>query len=68
VVSFDEALKEAVEVEPGVRKGRMVEVVKRPDARQAHPWMDHLMPVVRFFPLLSSHLWPPVVPGAVFLV
>jgi aromatic ring-opening dioxygenase catalytic subunit (LigB family) len=44
-VSFDNALKEAVEAEPGVRRERMAEVTKRPDARQAHPWMDHLMPV-----------------------
>jgi 4,5-DOPA dioxygenase extradiol len=44
-VSFDNALKEAVEAEPAVRKERMAEILKRPDARQAHPWMDHLMPV-----------------------
>jgi aromatic ring-opening dioxygenase catalytic subunit (LigB family) len=44
-VSFDNALKEAVEAEPSVRRERMAEVTKRPDARQAHPWMDHLMPV-----------------------
>jgi aromatic ring-opening dioxygenase catalytic subunit (LigB family) len=44
-VSFDEALKEAVEADPAVRQERMAAVAKRPDARQAHPWMDHLMPV-----------------------
>ncbi|KAK3311387.1 Extradiol ring-cleavage dioxygenase, class III enzyme, subunit B [Chaetomium strumarium] len=44
-VSFDNALKEAVEADPGVRQERMAAVTKRPDARQAHPWMDHLMPV-----------------------
>jgi len=44
-VSFDEALKEAVEADPSVRQERMREVTKRPDAKQAHPWMDHLMPV-----------------------
>lgn len=44
-VSFDNALKEAVEAEPGVRQERMAAVTRRPDARQAHPWMDHLMPV-----------------------
>lgn len=45
VVSFDEALKEAVEADPSVRQERMAAVAGRPDARQAHPWMDHLMPV-----------------------
>ncbi|KAI1101272.1 LigB-domain-containing protein [Jackrogersella minutella] len=44
-VSFDEALKEAVEVPPSERQARMLEVSKRPDARQAHPRFDHLMPV-----------------------
>ncbi|KAK4189228.1 putative ferrous iron binding protein [Podospora australis] len=44
-VSFDNALKEAVEVDPKARQEKMREVTKRPDARQAHPWMDHLMPV-----------------------
>lgn len=44
-VSFDNALKEAVEADPAVRQERMAAVTKRPDARQAHPWMDHLMPV-----------------------
>lgn len=36
-VSFDEALKEAVESPPGERQARLREVTKRPDARQAHP-------------------------------
>jgi len=44
-VSFDNALKEAVESDPSVRQEKMAAVTKRPDARQAHPWMDHLMPV-----------------------
>lgn len=44
-VSFDNALKEAVEAGPAVRQERMAAVTKRPDAKQAHPWMDHLMPV-----------------------
>ncbi|KAI2604726.1 LigB-domain-containing protein [Hypoxylon fragiforme] len=43
--SFDEALKEAVESPPSERQARMREVAKRPDARQAHPRFDHLMPV-----------------------
>jgi 4,5-DOPA dioxygenase extradiol len=44
-VSFDEALKDAAEASPDVRQARMAELVLRPDARKAHPWMDHLMPV-----------------------
>ncbi|KAK0613137.1 Extradiol ring-cleavage dioxygenase, class III enzyme, subunit B [Bombardia bombarda] len=44
-VSFDKALKEAVEADPKERQARMAEVARRPDARRAHPWMDHLMPV-----------------------
>ncbi|KAI1411363.1 LigB-domain-containing protein [Hypoxylon sp. FL1857] len=44
-VSFDEALKDAVESPPSERQARMREVAKRPDARQAHPRFDHLMPV-----------------------
>lgn len=44
-VSFDNALKEAVEGDAAGRQERMAAVTKRPDARQAHPWMDHLMPV-----------------------
>ncbi|KAK4232364.1 putative ferrous iron binding protein [Podospora fimiseda] len=44
-VSFDNALKEAVESDPSMRQEKMREVTKRPDAKQAHPWMDHLMPV-----------------------
>lgn len=44
-VSFDNALKEAVEADPKVREEKMTEAARRPDARQAHPWMDHLMPL-----------------------
>ncbi|KAK3336841.1 Extradiol ring-cleavage dioxygenase, class III enzyme, subunit B [Cercophora scortea] len=44
-VSFDHALKEAVESPPEVRQERMAALTTRRDAKQAHPWMDHLMPV-----------------------
>ncbi|KAH8661942.1 Extradiol ring-cleavage dioxygenase, class III enzyme, subunit B [Xylariales sp. PMI_506] len=44
-VSFDEALKEATEAPATQRQARMAEAARRPDAKQAHPWMDHLMPV-----------------------
>ncbi|KAL9624689.1 MAG: hypothetical protein Q9160_001043 [Pyrenula sp. 1 TL-2023] len=45
--SFDEALREAVEGgEPGEeRNDRMVKLVERDDARQAHPTFDHLLPI-----------------------
>ncbi|KAF6837423.1 aromatic ring-opening dioxygenase [Colletotrichum plurivorum] len=44
-VSFDNALKEAVEAPVGERQEKMSQVCRRPDAKQAHPWMDHLMPI-----------------------
>ncbi|KAK6224281.1 hypothetical protein QIS74_02608 [Colletotrichum tabaci] len=44
-VSFDDALKEAVEAGVDERQEKMAQVCSRPDAKQAHPWMDHLMPV-----------------------
>jgi len=44
--SFDEALKVAVETEPGEkRKAAMEELLQRKDARQAHPSFEHLLPV-----------------------
>jgi 4,5-DOPA dioxygenase extradiol len=45
-VSFDEALKEAVESEPGSqRDGKMKQLVERSDARKAHPTFEHLLPI-----------------------
>ncbi|EON99032.1 putative aromatic ring-opening dioxygenase subunit protein [Phaeoacremonium minimum UCRPA7] len=44
-VSFDNALKEAAEAPPSERQKKMAEICRRPDAKQAHPWMDHLMPI-----------------------
>ncbi|KAI0532345.1 Extradiol ring-cleavage dioxygenase, class III enzyme, subunit B [Xylaria digitata] len=44
VKSFDEALKPAMEASPSERQARLAEVAKRPDAHQAHPHFDHLMP------------------------
>lgn len=44
-VSFDNALKEAVEAPVEQRQMMLAAVCGRPDAKQAHPWMDHLMPV-----------------------
>ncbi|OQD75771.1 hypothetical protein PENDEC_c006G01765 [Penicillium decumbens] len=44
-VSFDEALKEAATTAPAQREQAMAELLKRPDARQAHPTFDHLLPI-----------------------
>ncbi|KAJ5100614.1 Extradiol ring-cleavage dioxygenase class III enzyme subunit B, partial [Penicillium angulare] len=44
-VSFDEALKEAVTTAPGEREKALKNLLKRPDARQAHPTFDHLLPI-----------------------
>ncbi|PLB49292.1 aromatic ring-opening dioxygenase LigB subunit [Aspergillus steynii IBT 23096] len=43
--SFDEALKDAVTTAPEGRERAMAELLKRPDARQAHPYFDHLLPI-----------------------
>ena len=45
--TFDEALRQAVEFEGDVeeRDGMMAELLKRKDARAAHPSFDHLLPV-----------------------
>lgn len=44
-VSFDDALKDAVEAKVDERQEKMAQICRRPDAKQAHPWMDHLMPI-----------------------
>ena len=44
-VSFDAALKEAVEQPVEKRQKAMADLLKRPDARKAHPSFDHLLPV-----------------------
>lgn len=43
--SFDEALKDAVTQPPAEREKAMAELLKRPDARKAHPNFDHLIPI-----------------------
>ncbi|OXV07420.1 hypothetical protein Egran_04817 [Elaphomyces granulatus] len=45
VVSFDEALKGAATTPPSQREKALADLMKRPDARQAHPTFDHLLPV-----------------------
>lgn len=45
-VSFDIALKEAVEKEPGKDRDTAMEaLLKRPDSRKAHPTFEHLLPI-----------------------
>ena len=44
-ISFDEALKDAVTTLPAQREQAMAALMKRPDARQAHPTFDHLLPI-----------------------
>ncbi|RDW72549.1 DODA-type extradiol aromatic ring-opening family dioxygenase [Aspergillus mulundensis] len=43
--SFDEALKDAATKPPAERPQAMVDLLKRGDARQAHPSFDHLLPI-----------------------
>ncbi|KAK3687045.1 hypothetical protein LTR37_019207 [Vermiconidia calcicola] len=43
--SFDEALKNAVEQNPEVREDAMATLLKRSDARRAHPSFEHLLPI-----------------------
>ncbi|KAL5051126.1 hypothetical protein BDW71DRAFT_194202 [Aspergillus fruticulosus] len=44
-VSFDEALKDAATKPPAERPQALVDLLKRGDARQAHPYFDHLLPI-----------------------
>ncbi|CAI7670110.1 hypothetical protein PCG10_003758 [Penicillium crustosum] len=44
-VSFDKALKDAATTAPAERQKAMAELLKRPDARQAHPSFEHLLPI-----------------------
>ncbi|KAE8342356.1 hypothetical protein BDV24DRAFT_130753 [Aspergillus arachidicola] len=43
--SFDEALKKAATAPPAEREQALTDLLKRPDARQAHPTFDHLLPI-----------------------
>ena len=45
-VTFDEALKVATETKPGEQRDEnMIGLLKRQDARQAHPTFEHLLPI-----------------------
>ncbi|KAI1421289.1 putative aromatic ring-opening dioxygenase LigB subunit [Xylaria sp. FL1777] len=43
--SFDEALKEATSAKPEDRRSAMSALLRRSDARQAHPSLEHLLPI-----------------------
>jgi 4,5-DOPA dioxygenase extradiol len=43
--SFDEALKDAANSAPAEREQKMADLLERPDARQAHPTFEHLLPI-----------------------
>jgi 4,5-DOPA dioxygenase extradiol len=45
-VSFDEALRDAAEHEPPAeRKQKMLDLLQRKDVQQAHPTVEHLLPI-----------------------
>ena len=43
--TFDEALKDAVATSPSKREQEMAQLLRRPDARRAHPSFEHLLPI-----------------------
>ncbi|KAL4865813.1 hypothetical protein BDV12DRAFT_199782 [Aspergillus spectabilis] len=44
-VSFDEALKDAATKAPAEREQALTDLLRRGDARQAHPSFEHLLPI-----------------------
>ncbi|OKL62001.1 hypothetical protein UA08_02914 [Talaromyces atroroseus] len=44
-LSFDEALKEAATAKPAERQAKLSALIKRHDARKAHPTLEHLLPI-----------------------
>jgi 4,5-DOPA dioxygenase extradiol len=43
--TFDDALKNAVTSSPERREANMLELIERNDWRQAHPTLDHILPM-----------------------
>jgi 4,5-DOPA dioxygenase extradiol len=43
--TFDDALNDAVTSDPEEREEKMQELMKRSDGRQAHPTLDHILPM-----------------------
>jgi len=44
-LTFDAALKDAATAEPAERQQRLAELLRRPDARKAHPSFEHCLPI-----------------------
>lgn len=45
VFTFDEALKEAAAAKPEERQEKMSALMRRSDARKAHPTVEHILPM-----------------------
>jgi 4,5-DOPA dioxygenase extradiol len=45
VVSFDHALEVAATCKPEERQANMAALMRRSDARKAHPTLEHLLPI-----------------------
>ena len=43
--SFEEGVKEAIAVAPEGRQAAMAALLKRSDARAAHPSLEHILPI-----------------------
>lgn len=43
--TFDEALREAATAKPEERQAKMLELMRRKDARDAHPSLEHILPI-----------------------
>lgn len=43
--TFDEALREAATSKPEERQEKLSNLLKRSDARRAHPTLEHLLPI-----------------------
>jgi 4,5-DOPA dioxygenase extradiol len=43
--TFDDALKDAATSDPKEREQKMLQLLKRSDGRQAHPTLDHILPM-----------------------
>jgi aromatic ring-opening dioxygenase catalytic subunit (LigB family) len=43
--SFDEALKEAATAKPEAHQVKVLDLMRRSDARKAHPTMKHILPI-----------------------
>ncbi|TAQ89080.1 hypothetical protein B7494_g2606 [Chlorociboria aeruginascens] len=44
-LTFDDALKEAATAKPEERHAKMLALMRRGDARQAHPTLEHILPI-----------------------